>query len=233
VYLRWVTLGSKPSQKMARRVKKAIRKPTVYKPEAISPKPFTPPPYRWAIGVLLGLETLFILWALGHQFIPSASWQNIAFYCNLVLCALVLALLGHALWLNKQLYSTAKRIFLGLGLPVLVYCWGYVALTYGAGDAFTHLFGKPAIMADIFTKNADDDLRFQKEYIAKGEYEKRYFDNRKGCITRLTGRALQHALPVHYCINGVDFAKLPKEIPVKIHGLESAAGFDVAYIEHD
>ena len=42
-------------------------------------------------------------------------------------------------------------------------------------------------MADIFNKNADEDALFQNEYIAKCEYEKHYFDNRKGCITRLHG----------------------------------------------
>ena len=218
---------------MARRVKKAIRKPKEYQPEAIVLKPFTPPPLRWTFGVLFGVETLFIFWALAHQFIPSPSWKSIAFYINLLLCALILAFFAHALWLNKQLYSTVKRIFLAMGLPVLVYCWGYIALTYGAGDAITHLVGKPAVIADIFTKNADDDARFQKEYIAKGEYEKRYFDNRKGCITRLHGYSLKDAMPVDYCVSGRDFAKLPKQVAVTIHGLQSFAGFDLHHIEYD
>ncbi|MDP3087179.1 MAG: hypothetical protein Q8M99_03150 [Methylotenera sp.] len=218
---------------MARRVKKIAHKIKEDKPEYIAPKPFTPPPYRWPVGMLFGVETLFIFWALGNQFIPSPSWKSIAFYCNLMLCVFVLAFFAHALWMNKHLYSTTKRIFMVLGLPILVYFWGSIALTYGAGDAITHLVGKPAMIADIFTKNADDDVRFKKEYIAKGEYEKRYFDNRKGCITRLNGFTLKDAMPVDYCVSGPDFAKLPNHVAVNIHGLQSFAGFDVHYIEYD
>jgi hypothetical protein len=89
------------------------------------------------------------------------------------------------------------------------------------------------MIEDIFTKHADDDARFKKEYIAKGVYEKRYFDNRKGCITRLTGYTLKDALPVYFCTKGEEFAILPKHVAVKIHGLQSYAGFDLASIEYD
>jgi hypothetical protein len=89
------------------------------------------------------------------------------------------------------------------------------------------------MMEDVFTKNSDDDERFKKEYIAKGIYEKRYFDNRKGCITRLTSDTLKNALPVYFCAKGEEFAKLPKHVAVKIHGLKSDTGFDVEWIEYD
>jgi len=96
---------------MARRVKKAVRKPKEDKPDTIAPKPLSPPPYRWVFGVLLGVETLFIFWALAHQFIPSPIWKSIAFYSNLVLYVLVFAFFAHALWMNKHHNSTSKRIF--------------------------------------------------------------------------------------------------------------------------
>jgi hypothetical protein len=219
---------------VARKVKKAVRDLGAVKPQNLAAPIFTPPPYRWALGVVLGLETLLIFWALTHQFIPSPRWQNIAFYINIVLCALCTAYFAYACWLNAHLYaSIIKKVFIALLTPVFIYCWGYVAIKYGAGDLITHLQGKPAMIEDIFTKNADDDARFKKEYLAKGEYEKRYFDNRKGCITRLTSPMLQNALPVHFCVSGQDFAVLPKTIPVKIHGLQSAAGFDIEWVEYD
>jgi hypothetical protein len=177
---------------------------------------------------------LLLFWAFAHHFIPSASWRSIAFYINLILCAFCLAFFAYAIWLNAQFYeSKLKKIFVALFAPVLFYFWGHFAVIYGAGDLITHLQGKPAMMEDVFTKNSDDDERFKKEYIAKGVYEKRYFDNRKGCITRLTGNTLKDGLPTHFCVKGEDFAKLPKHVAVKVHGLKSETGFDVEWIEYD
>lgn len=219
---------------MARKVKKAVRDLGAVMPQNLAAPTFTPPPYRWALGVVMGVETLLIFWALAHQFIPSPSWQNIAFYINIVLCALCTAYFAYSFWLNMHLYpSKIKKLFIALLTPVFIYFWGYLAIMYGAGDLITNLQGKPAMMEDIFTKHADDDERFKKEYLAKGEYEKSYFDGRKGCITRLTGYILKDAMPVHFCVSGQDFAILPKYVAVKIHGLESNAGFDVQSIEYD
>jgi hypothetical protein len=218
---------------MERKVKKAVRDLGVVAPKNLTPA-FAPPPYRWLIGVVLGVETLLLFWAFAHHFIPSASWRAIGFYINLVLCAFCLAFFAYAFWLNKQLYgSIIKRCFVLISAPLLFYFWGHFALIYGAGDLITQMQGKPAMMEDIFVKYADDDERFKKEYIAKGVYEKRYFDNRKGCITRLTGYTLKHALPVYFCVKGEEFAILPKHVAVKIHGLQSYAGFDLTSIEYD
>ncbi|MFM9836245.1 MAG: hypothetical protein ACKVOA_09090 [Methylophilaceae bacterium] len=204
------------------------------KPQNLAVPTFTPPSYRWALGVVLGLETLLIFWALTHHFIPSSLWRNIAFYINIVLCALCTAYFAYSIWLNAQLYpSKIKKVLIVISAPILFYLWGYIALTFGVGDLFTNILGKPSMMEDIFTKNADDDERFKKEYLAKGEYEKRYFDNRKGCITRLNGVTLKDALPVYFCVSGQDFAILPKQVAVKIHGLQSVAGFDIEWIEYD
>jgi hypothetical protein len=219
---------------VARKVKKAVHDLGAVKPQNLATPIFTPPPYRWALGVVLGLETLLIFWALAHQFIPSPRWQNIAFYTNIILFVLCTAYFSYSYWLNAHLYpSIIKRVFIAILTPVFIYFWGYLAFEYGAGDLITHLQGKPAMLEDIFTKNSDDDERFKKEYLAKGEYEKRYFDNRKGCITRLNGYTLKDALPVHFCVSGQDFAILPKHVAVKIHGLQSEAGFDIESIEYD
>lgn len=219
---------------MARKVKKAVRDLGAIKPQNLAAPAFRPPPYRWLVGIVLGIETLLLLWALSHHFIPSANWRNVGFYINLVLCTFCVAFFAYAFWLNSQLYdSKIKKIFIPIFAPTLFYFWGHFALIYGAGDLITHAVGKPAALEDVFTKNADDDARFKKEYIAKGIYEKRYFDNRKGCITRLTSPTLQQALPVHFCVKGEDFAKLPKHVAVKMHGLQSQAGFDIAWLEYD
>jgi hypothetical protein len=219
---------------MARKVKKSVRDLGSIKPENLATPAFVSPPCRWLIGVVLGVETLLLFWAFAHHFIPSASWRAVGFYINLVLCAFCLAFFAYAFWLNKQLYgSKIKRCFVLISAPLLFYFWGHFALIYGAGDLITQMQGKPAMMEDVFTKYADDDERFKKEYIAKGVYEKRYFDNRKGCITRLTGYTLKHALPVYFCVKGEEFAILPKHVAVKIHGLQSYAGFDLQSIEYD
>ena len=199
-----------------------------------APPTFVPPPYRLLLGAVLGIEAALIVWAFAHHFIPSASWHNIAFYINITLCASCLAFFANAFRLNAYLYqSKLKRTFLVIAAPLLFYFWGYFALIYGAGDLITRTNGKPAMMEDVFTKNTDDDARFKKEYIDKGVYEKRYFDNRKGCITRLTGYTLKNALPVYFCAKGEEFAKLPEHVAVKIHGLKSGTGFEVAWIEYD
>jgi hypothetical protein len=219
---------------VSRKVKKVVRNLGAVKPQNLTAPTLSPPPYRWVLGVVLGLETLLIFWALGHQFIPSPRWQNIAFYTNIVLCTLCTVYFAYSFWLNTQLYpSKIKKVLIAISSPVLFYLWGYVAIKYGAGDVITHLQGKPAMMEDVFRKHADDDERFKKEYLAKGEYEKRYFDNRKGCITRLNGYTLKDALPMHFCVSGKDFAILPKHVAVKIHGLQSNAGFDIERIEYD
>lgn len=219
---------------MASKVKKAVRDLGAIKPQNLAAATFTPPPYRWALGVVIVTETLLIIWALAHQFIPSPRWQNIAFYINIVLCALCTAYFAYSFWLNAPLYhSKIEIVLIAIFTPLLIYFWGYVAIKYGAGDVNTHLQGKPAMMEDIFTKYADDDERFKKEYLAKGEYEKSYFDGRKGCIMRLTGYTLKDALPMYFCVSGQDFAILPKHVAVKIHGLQSEAGFDIARIEYD
>ena len=219
---------------MGKKVKKTASALRANRPQAHALQAFSPPPYRWLLMLLLGIETLLIIWALTHQFIPSTQWRNIAFYTNIILCACCIAYFAYAFWLNAQLYPSKLKLLLkALGLPVLIYFGGYIALTYGVGDAVTYLIGKPAMMEDILTKNANDDIRFKKEYVAKGEFEKRYFDNRKGCITRLTSDTLQNALPVHYCVSGQDFAILPKHVAVNIHGLQSELGFDVRWIEYN
>lgn len=220
---------------MARKVKKTVRMMGALEPKKLTaPVIFTSPTYRWLIGVVLGVETLLLFWAFAHHFIPSASWRAIGFYINLVLCAFCLAYLAYALWLNSHLYeSKLKKIFIVISAPLLFYFWGHFALIYGAGDLITQMQGKPAMMEDVFTKHYDDDERFKKEYVAKGVYEKRYFDNRKGCITRLTGYTLKNALPVYFCVKGEEFAKLPKHVAVKIHGLQSDTGFDIERIEYD
>ena len=211
-----------------------MRKLTTSKPQNLAAPVFVPPRYRWALGVVLGLESLLILWALAHHFMPSTHWQTLSFYLNIALSVVCIVYFAYTFWLNAHLYtSTLKRVFLALFGPVLIYFWGYFALTYGAGDLATHLTGKPATIEDVFTKNADDDARFKAEYVAKGVYEKRYFDNRKGCITRLTGYTLKDALPVYFCVSGKDFAILPKHVAVKMHGLQSDAGFDIQNIEYD
>ena len=220
---------------MARKVKKSMRVQGPVEPKNLAtPVIFIPPPYRWLIGAVLGVETLLLFWAFAHHFIPSASWHNIAFYINIILCAFCLAFFANAFRLNAYLYqSKLKRTFLVIAAPLLFYFWGYFALIYGAGDLITRINGKPAMMEDVFTKNTDDDERFKKEYIARGVYEKRYFENRKGCITKLTGDKLKDGLPTHFCVKGEDFAKLPKHVAVKIHGLESYAGFDLEWVEYD
>jgi hypothetical protein len=223
---------------LARTLKKTVRDSVrnlgTVKPQNLAAPIFTPPPYRWALGLVLGLETLVIFWALAHQFMPSPRWKNISFYINIVLCALLTIYFYYAFWRNPHLYpSKIKKVLIVIFAPVFIYCWGYLAFTYGVGDLITHLQGKPTIVEDILTKHLDDDARFKKEYLAKGEYEKRYFDGRKGCITRLTSPILQNALPVHFCVSGKDFAILPKHVAVKIHGLQSDAGFDIASIEYD
>ncbi len=218
---------------MARKVKKTVRDLGFVAPKNLTPA-FAPPRYRWVLGAVLGIETLLLFWALGHHFIPSSNWRNIAFYTNMVLCAFCTAYFAYSFRLNTRLYqSKIKKIFIAILAPVLIYCWGYFALVYGAGDLITQLHGKPAMMEDVFAKNTDDDERFKKEYVAKGVYEKRYFDNRKGCITRLTSDTLKNALPVYFCAKGEEFAKLPMHVAVKIHGLESYAGFDIGWIEYD
>jgi hypothetical protein len=220
---------------MARKVKKAVRALGVAKPQNLAaPATFTPPPYRWVLGAVLGIETLLLFWALGHHFIPSASWRSIAFYINIVICVFCVAYFVYAFWLNTQLYgSKIKTCFVLITAPLLFYFWGYFALTYGAGDLITQLQGKPAMMEDVFAKNTDDEERFKKEYIANGVYEKRYFDNRKGCITRLTSDTLKNALPVYFCAKGEEFAKLPMHVAVKINGLQAYSGFDLQSIEYD
>jgi hypothetical protein len=218
---------------MARKVKKAVRDLGAVTPKNLTPA-FAPPPYRWLLGLVLGVETLLLFWAFAHHFIPSSNWRNIAFYTNIVICIFCFAFFAYAFRLNSHLYdSKFKKIFIVISAPFLFYFWGYFSLIYGAGDLITHLQGKPAMMEDVFAKYADDDERFKKEYIAKGVYEKRYFDNRKGCITRLTGYTLKHALPVYFCVKGEEFAILPKHVAVKIHGLQSYAGFDLQSIEYD
>lgn len=219
---------------MAKKIKKAAHKPKAMKPQHLATPTFTPPPYRWTLAIVLGIETLLLIWALAHQFIPSDGWRNIAFYSNLVLCGLCLAYFVYAFWLHPNPYTSKfKLAFLVIFLPVFIYFWGYLALTFGAGDLLTHFIGKPAVMEDVLTKHADDDERFIKEYVAIGEYEKRYFDNRKGCITRLSSDRLKQGLPVHVCVSGQHFAKLPKHVAVKIHGIQSHAGFDIQSIEYD
>lgn len=220
---------------MSRKVKKVVLGVGAVEPKNLAPPlAFLTPPYRWLIGAVLGIETLLILWAFANHFIPSASWRAIGFYINLVLCAFCLAYFAYAFWLNSHLYeSKLKKIFIVMSAPLLFYFFGYFAVIYGAGDLITHMLGKSAMMEDVFTKHADDDERFKKEYIAKGVYEKRYFDNRKGCITRLTGYTLKNALPVYFCVKGEDFAKLPKHMAVKMHGLESYTGFDLEWVEYD
>lgn len=219
---------------MAKRIKKTAHNLGAIQPQRLATPIFKPPPYRWTFAVILGIETLLLVWALAHQFIPSEDWRRIAFYSNLVLCGLCLAYLIYAFWLNPNPYtSRVKLAFLVIFLPVFVYFWGYLALTFGAGDLLTHFIGKPAVMGDVLTKHADDDERFKKEYVAKGEYEKRYFDNRKGCITRLTSDLIKQGMPVHVCVSGQHFAKLPKQVAVKIHGKQSYAGFAIQSIEYD
>ena len=220
---------------MVRKVKKSVRLLGAVEAKNIgAPPTFVPPPYRWLIGAVLGIEALLLFWAFANHFIPSASWRTIGFYINLVLCAFCLGFFAYAFWLNNQLYgSKIKRFFVLISAPLLFYFWGHFALIYGAGDLITQIQGKPAMIEDVFTKYADDDARFKKEYIAKGVYDKRYFDNRKGCITRLTGYTLKNALPVYFCVKGEEFAKLPKHVAVKIHGLESYAGFDLEWVEYD
>ena len=219
---------------MAKKIKKAAHNLGAIHPQHLAIPAFTSPPYRWVLAVVLGIETLLLIWALAHQFIPSEAWRNIAFYSNLVLCTLCLVYLAYAFRLNPNPYTSKfKLAFLVIFLPVLVYCWGYLALTFGAGDLLTQLIGKPAVIQDILTKHADDDERFKKEYVAKGEYEKRYFDNRKGCITRLTSDLIKQGMPVHVCVSGQDFAKSPKHVAVKIHGKQSYAGFAIQTVEYD
>jgi hypothetical protein len=40
-------------------------------------------------------------------------------------------------------------------------------------------------------------------------------------------------MPAHYYVSGIDFAKLPKQVAVKIHGLQSFVGFVLQHIEYD
>ena len=219
---------------MARKVKKVVRKPQLSKPAYLTAPIFNPPKFHWALGAVFGLEFLLIVWAIMHHFIPSTDWQTIAFYLNIVVCIISITYFVYAFLLNKSKHaSTLQRIFLALFGPVFIYCWGYLAFTYGAGDLITHLAGNPAAITDVLTKYADDEARFKQEYIANGVYEKRYFDNRKGCITRLTGPSLKNALPVYVCINGEEFAKLPKQVKVTMHGLKTYAGFDIKRIEYN
>jgi hypothetical protein len=220
---------------LAKKVKKAVRDLGAKKPENLAaPAAVAPPPYRWLLGLVLGIESILMIWAIAHHFIPSAGWRNIAFYINIVICIFCFAYFAYTFRLNSHLYdSKFKKILIVLSAPFLFYFWGYFSLVYGAGDLITRLQGKPAMIEDIFTKYADDDERFKKEYIAKGVYEKRYFDNRKGCITRLKGYTLKNALPVYFCVKGEDFAKLPMHVAVKIHGLESYTGFDIEWLEYD
>lgn len=219
---------------MARKIKKVARKLAPSKPVYLPARILTPPPYRWLFGAVFGAEFLLIVWAIMHHFIPSAHWQNIAFYINIVIGIICISYFVYAFWLNNHLYSSKLyQFFIALFGPVFIYCWGYLAFTYGAGDIVTHLTGKPAIIEDVLIKYADDDARFKEEYAAKGVYEKRYFDNRKGCITRLTGPSLKNALPVYVCINGEDFAKLPEQVAVTMYGLQAYTGFDIKLIKYD
>lgn len=173
--------------------------------------------------------------ALGaaHHFIPSAAWQNAGFYCNLLISAMVTGAFYCLMWRQRKAdLSRYKQLFLIVCSPVLLYFLGYFSLIYGAADVYTQFTGMPVTIEDHWQKNSDDAARFEQEYIAAGVYEKRYFDNRKGCITRLSSPMLARGFPVYFCVAGRTFASLPLETPVTMHGLQSQAGFDLQHVDY-
>lgn len=191
----------------------------------------SPPAFRkYFLGVLV-VQSLLLGWALAHHFIPGEYWHTLGFYCNIVSSVVLSGSLYWLLWQRRTSdLSIFRRIFVVLASPLLLYFMGYVSWIYGAGDAYTKLVGHPANMADVWHKNMDDDARFQKEYTAAGVYEKRYFDNRKGCITRFSSPTLMRGLPPNFCVSGKTFARLPQQVPVMIYGLSSQAGFDLQQV---
>ncbi|TXI38543.1 MAG: hypothetical protein E6Q51_00945 [Methylophilus methylotrophus] len=182
---------------------------------------------------LLTVQCLLLLWALAHHFIPSAAWQSAGFYCNLLISAMVTGTFYCLMWRQRKAdLSRYKQLFLIVFSPILLYFLGYFSLIYGAGDVYTQLTGMPASIEDHWQKNSDDAARFEQEYIAAGVYEKRYFDHRKGCITRLSSPMLAQGFPVYFCVAGRTFASLPLEVPVTMHGLQSQAGFDLQHVDY-
>lgn len=182
---------------------------------------------------LLTVQCLLLIWALAHHFIPSAAWQSAGFYCNLLISTMVTGAFYYLIWRQRKAYlSRYKQLFLIVCSPILLYFLGYFSLIYGAGDVYTQLTGMPAIIEDRWQKNSGDAVRFEQEYIAAGVYEKRYFDHRKGCITRLSSSMLARGFPVYFCVAGRTFASLPPEIPVTLHGLQSQAGFELQHVDY-
>ncbi len=198
---------------------------------AVPPQPL--PRHGLFLLALLTVQFLLLIWALAHQFIPSAAWHSAGFYCNLLISAMVTGAFYVLMWRHRKAYlSGYKQIFLIVCSPILLYFLGYFSLIYGAGDVYTHLTGMPAHIEDRWQKNIDDAARFEQEYMAAGVYEKRYFDNRKGCITRLSSPMLARGFPVYFCVAGKTFARLPPEITVTLHGLQSQAGFELQRVDY-
>lgn len=182
---------------------------------------------------LLTVQCLLLVWALAHHFIPSRAWHSAGFYCNLLISAMVTGAFYGLMWRHRKAdLSRYKQLFLIVCSPILLYFLGYFSLIYGAGDVYTQLTGLPANIEDRWQKNSDDAARFEQEYMAAGVYEKRYFDNRKGCITRLSSPMLARGFPVSFCVEGRTFARLPPEITVTLHGLKSQAGFELQRVEY-
>lgn len=187
-------------------------------PDLSSNQPnFTPPRFRQFFLSLFAIQALFLLWAIGNHFIPSADWLNLGFKINIALCVMSNMFFIYSVWLNPNAldstHSTLKKWLAFLFAPLLIYFLGYFSIIYGVGDLITQIKSQPAMMQDVF--------------------EKKHIETRKGCETRLIGETLKNGFPRYFCATPEVFEKLPARVAVDIHGLQSQLGFHLQSIEFD
>lgn len=202
---------------MIKKRKKSAAKHTAT-PDLSSNQPnFTPPRFRQFFLSLFAIQALFLFWAIGNHFIPSADWLNLGFKINIVLCVVSNLFFIYSVWLNPNAldstHSTFKKWLAFLFAPVLIYFLGFFSIIYGIGDLITQIKSQPAMMQDVF--------------------EKKHIETRKGCETRLIGETLKNGFPRYFCATPEVFEKLPARVAVDIHGLQSQLGFHLQSIEFD
>lgn len=185
-------------------------------------------PSQILFSVVLLLLTATGGWGMYANFIPTAAWQHSAKWLSLALAIpITLAIwwaYGSGHWQFRRAKSLYRKALTLLALPLAFGCLLWLSVGYGLPAIITHWAGKPYYASYRLHK-------YQPEHPASGQLITRslkgLLDDQTDCHYRLSGPALERAMPHYLCTTASNYRLLKPNDIEDVFGQQSLLGVNI------
>lgn len=152
-------------------------------------------PSKQRIIIFNFIFAFFVLWGYGWwvDFVPSSEWSKLGNNISIALAAILTLIYYWALATRRTHFkagtSILRKILALLLLPGMLFALFWISITHGIADIATRTLGNDKSLTIELSKNLHH--------------------SRKSCDFRLTGHAIERAMPNYICITESQYKLLP------------------------